>query len=75
MNPNSACLPEDASKQEQQNETQTMTVLPQPNEERALKWVRCECYKRCHGVYVESPPSRSIRLDDCSAGRAQGTTQ
>ncbi len=40
MNASSACLPEKSGKQEQQNENQTMTFVPQTNEEDALKWIR-----------------------------------
>jgi hypothetical protein len=54
MNASSACLPQRARKQEQQDENQTSTVVPQRNEEEALKWVRWECYKRYHAVYVEA---------------------
>jgi len=50
MNASTACFAEHARKQEQQNENQTMTVVPQRNEEHALKWVRWECYKRYHAV-------------------------
>ena len=49
---------------------QTMTFVPQTNEERALKWIRWMGALQAlpRGVYVESPASGSIRGDDCSAG-------
>jgi hypothetical protein len=34
----------DGRKQEQQNEKQTMAVVPQREEKHAFKWIRC--YKR-----------------------------
>jgi len=67
MNASNTCLPEDASKQEQQNENQTMTFVPQASEERALKWIRWM------GALPALPFSASLLV--AGTGFAQGTTQ
>ena len=61
MNASSPCLPERSGKQEQQNESQTMTFVPQTNEEDALKWIGCEYHKSYHAVSTWSfRPARAF---------------